>query len=72
MTDITTVRKILTGSIQTGVSGLSRRGDRPLEDLTASELKSTRDLADRATAFICSRVGVTPAAPALSGSEGYR
>ena len=52
------------------LSRLSLRGDRPLENLTAAELKDILDFANRAAALTCSRSGAIPAMPALSELEG--
>ncbi|NCE65751.1 carbohydrate kinase [Pseudoflavonifractor sp. 524-17] len=47
------------------LSRLCRRGNRPLEGLTSSELKDILAFANRAAAFTCSRSGAIPAMPAL-------
>ena len=52
------------------LSRLSLRGDRPLEGLTAAELKDILEFANRAAALTCSRSGAIPAMPALSELEG--
>lgn len=52
------------------LSRLSLRGDRPLENLTAAELKGILNFANRAAALTCSRSGAIPAMPALSELEG--
>lgn len=52
------------------LSRLSLRGDRPLENLSAAELKDILDFASRAAALTCSRSGAIPAMPALSELEG--
>lgn len=52
------------------LSRLSLRGDRPLEGLTAAELKGILEFANRAAALTCSRSGAIPAMPALSELEG--
>ena len=52
------------------LSRLSCRGDKPLEGLTAAELKTILDFANRAAAFTCSRSGAIPAMPTLSELEG--
>lgn len=53
------------------LSRLSCRGDKPLEGLTAAELKTILDFANRAAAFTCSRSGAIPAMPTLSELEGF-
>lgn len=52
------------------LSRLSLRGDRPLENLTAADLKGILNFANRAAALTCSRSGAIPAMPALSELEG--
>ena len=55
------------------LSRLCRRPGRPLEGLTAAELKDILAFANRAAAFTCSRSGAIPAMPALAelfDSEG--
>jgi len=51
---------------------LCLRGDKPLEGLTADELKDILDFANRAAALTCSRSGAIPAMPTLSELEGTK
>ena len=52
------------------LSRLCRRGERPLDGLTAGELKGILDFANRAAALTCSRSGAIPAMPTLAELEG--
>ena len=47
------------------LSRLCRRGEKPLEGLTISELRDILDFANRAAALTCSRSGAIPAMPTL-------
>ena len=48
------------------LSRLCRRGEKPLEGLTISELRDILDFANRAAALTCSRSGAIPAMPTLA------
>lgn len=48
------------------LSRLCCRGDRPLEGLTAAELRDILQFANRAAAITCSRSGAIPAMPTLT------
>ena len=52
------------------LSRLCLRGDKPLEGLTADELKDILNFANRAAALTCSRSGAIPAMPTLAELEG--
>ena len=49
---------------------LTRRGDSPLEGLTASELEEYLDFSNRCAAVTCSRPGAIPAMPTLEEAAG--
>ena len=51
------------------LSRLTRRGVRPLEDLTTQELEEILAFANRAASKTCSRSGAIPAMPTLSELE---
>ena len=52
------------------LSRLCLRGEKPLEGLSADELKEILDFANRAAALTCSRSGAIPAMPTLVELEG--
>ena len=52
------------------LSHLCLRGEKPLEGLSADELKEILDFANRAAALTCSRSGAIPAMPTLVELEG--
>lgn len=51
------------------LSRLCRRGEKPLDGLTAAELESVLSFANRAAARTCSRSGAIPAMPTLAELE---
>ena len=53
------------------LSRLIGRGEHPLEGLTAEELASMLDFANRAAALTCSRSGAIPAMPTLAEVEAF-
>lgn len=52
------------------LSRLCLRGEKPLEGLTAAELKEILTFANRAAALTCSRSGAIPAMPTLAELDG--